>query len=146
MARSDRSNHEGGGGPRRADAFSQVTVTVVSAFVGMLEYKAKRYGRRSRRSTDGFPARNCARSAAPGKTAMPLEVREWACPCGAVHDRDVNAARNILAEGRRTVAAGRKPAAGTRREAETLNARGGDVRPPLAVADADEAGSLRGAA
>lgn len=33
-------------------------------------------------------------------TAMPLQVRSWTCPaCGTVDDRDVNAARNILAAG-----------------------------------------------
>jgi transposase len=45
----------------------------------------------------------------------PLGVRGWTCgACGAAHDRDVNAARNILAAGR----------------AERLNACGGNVRPP----------------
>ena len=48
-----------------------------------------------------------------------------------MHDRDVNAARNVLCEGRRIVAAGRKPAAATRREAETQNACGAQVRPGL---------------
>ncbi|WP_440099521.1 RNA-guided endonuclease InsQ/TnpB family protein [Streptosporangium sp. H16] len=117
-----------------------------SAFVGMLEYKAARYGRTFAKIDRWFPSsKRCSRCETVA-TAIPLEVRKWECACGAVHDRDINAARNILAEGRRTVAAGRKPAAGRRREAETLNACGGDVRPPLAVADADEAGSLRGAA
>ncbi len=31
--------------------------------------------------------------------SMPLTVREWECACGVIHDRDVNAARNILAAG-----------------------------------------------
>jgi putative transposase len=31
---------------------------------------------------------------------LPLSVREWTCPdCGSIHDRDVNAARNLLAYG-----------------------------------------------
>ncbi|MEV0754182.1 transposase, partial [Streptosporangium sp. NPDC050280] len=110
-----------------------------SQFVNMLEYKAKRYGRTFAKVGRWFPSSKRCSQCATVVSALPLGVREWACPCGAVHDRDVNAARNILIEGRRTVAAGRKPAADRRREAETLNARGGDVRPPLAVADADEA-------
>lgn len=54
--------------------------------------------------------------------ALKLSDRDWSCACGVMHDRDVNAAKNIRAEGLRfLVAAG---------HAETLNACGGDVRPP----------------
>jgi transposase len=61
----------------------------------------------------------------------PLSVRSWQCAaCGAVHDRDVNAAINILAAGR----------------ADRLNACGGDARPRPAVAVAVEAGTHRSAA
>jgi putative transposase len=61
----------------------------------------------------------------------PLDIRTWQCAaCEAVHDRDVNAARNILAAGR----------------ADRLHACGGSVRPPVRVAAPGEAGTHRGAA
>ncbi|MET8054283.1 transposase [Streptosporangium sp. NPDC005286] len=117
-----------------------------SQFVAMLEYKAKRHGRHFVKINRWFPSSKVCSACSTIAESMPLNIRSWTCVCGVTHDRDVNAAINVLAEGRRIVAAGRKPAAETRREAETLNACGGDVRPPLAVADADEAGSIRGAA
>ena len=96
----------------------------------MLEYKAARCGRAFAKIDRWFPSSKlcCAYGTVAG--TMPLHVREWTCPCGEVHDRDVNAAKNILAAGR----------------ADRLNACGGPVRPPLAVAQPGEAGPHRGAA
>ncbi|MET7746777.1 RNA-guided endonuclease TnpB family protein [Streptomyces sp. NPDC005385] len=91
-----------------------------SAFVGMLEYKAVRYGRTLTRVDRFFPSSQLCSACGAKDGPKPLAVRTWACGnCGTVHDRDVNAARNIRAEGSR-VAAG---------QAETVNARGAQVRP-----------------
>jgi len=71
-----------------------------STFVAMLAYKAQRAGRTFVRVNRWFPStRACSACGAIGE-AKPLHVREWTCPCGAVHDRDHNAAINILAAGR----------------------------------------------
>ena len=71
-----------------------------STFVQMLAYKAARHGRTFGKVDRWFPStRACSACGAIGE-AKPLHVREWTCPCGAAHDRDVNAARNILAAGR----------------------------------------------
>ena len=103
-----------------------------SAFVSMLEYKAKLHGRDFRRIGRWEPTSQVCSACGVKDGPKPLNVREWECgQCGAVQDRDVNAARNILALGRRE---------------RLINARGGQVRPPLAVAPAVEAGSRRSAA
>ncbi len=66
----------------------------------MLAYKARRHGRTFVKVDRWLPStRACSVCGAVGE-AKPLHVREWTCGCGATHDRDVNAARNILAAGR----------------------------------------------
>jgi putative transposase len=71
-----------------------------STFVGMLAYKAQRAGRTFVKVDRWFPStRTCSVCGTLGE-AKPLNVREWTCGCGTTHDRDVNAARNILAAGR----------------------------------------------
>lgn len=71
-----------------------------STFAAMIEYKARRHGRTFARIDRWFPStRACSVCGAIGEK-KPLHVREWTCGCGTTHDRDVNAARNILAAGR----------------------------------------------
>ncbi|GIH34187.1 transposase [Microbispora amethystogenes] len=65
----------------------------------MLEYKARWYGRELVVIDRWFPSSKLCSVCGALAEAMPLHVREWECACGAVHDRDVNAARNILAAG-----------------------------------------------
>jgi putative transposase len=101
-----------------------------SAFTAMLEYKAELYGREFRKTGRFEPTSQVCSACGVKDGPKPLHVRMWTCAaCDTVHDRDVNAARNIAALGRR----------------EALNARGGQVRPLATAAPAGEAGSLRGA-
>ena len=71
-----------------------------STFAGMLAYKAARHGRTFAKVDRWLPStRACSVCGAIGE-ARALHVRTWTCGCGTTHDRDVNAARNILAAGR----------------------------------------------
>ncbi len=94
-------------------------------FTRMLEDKAARYGRTFVKVDRWFPSSRTCSTCGRVDGPKPLSVREWICPCGAVHDRDLNAARNILAAGR----------------AERLNACGAQVRPERVPAQRGEAGT-----
>lgn len=79
----------------------------------MLEYKADWYGREVIAIDRWYPSSKTCSDCGHLLRSMPLNVREWVCAeCGAVHDRDVNAAKNILAVGL------------------AVNACGDGVRPP----------------
>ena len=66
----------------------------------MLEYKCAWYGRELVVIDRFFPSSKLCGACGTLAAKLPLHVRAWTCEhCGAVHDRDVNAARNILAAG-----------------------------------------------
>ncbi|MFC5959933.1 RNA-guided endonuclease InsQ/TnpB family protein, partial [Streptomyces pratens] len=66
---------------------------------GMLEYKCAWYGRDLVAIDRWFPSSKLCSACGTLRGKMPLNVREWTCDCGTTHDRDVNAAKNVLAEG-----------------------------------------------
>ena len=71
-------------------------------FVKILEYKCRWYGKELSRISQWFPSSQLCSSCGAHTGKKPLSVREWDCPeCGGHHDRDVNAAINILREGTR---------------------------------------------
>ncbi|MES9540010.1 RNA-guided endonuclease TnpB family protein [Actinomadura sp. NPDC000600] len=72
----------------------------------MLEYKCAWYGRELVVVDRWFPSSKLCGICGTVRAKLPLDVREWTCECGAVHDRDVNAARNILAAGLAVTACG----------------------------------------
>ena len=82
-----------------------------SSLKTMLEYKSHQAGIVFEVVNESYTTQTCsccgAIPASSPKGRAGLGIREWTCSaCGAVHDRDVNAARNILAAGHRRLAAG----------------------------------------
>jgi putative transposase len=68
--------------------------------VRQLEYKCDWYGRHFVKIDRWFPSSKRCGHCGHIVEKLPLNIREWDCPkCGAKHDRDINAAKNILAAG-----------------------------------------------
>ncbi|MBR8641690.1 transposase [Streptomyces tuirus] len=69
-------------------------------FRSLVEYKAAWYGREVIAVDRFFPSSRLCSACGSLQEKMPLHVRAWTCgSCGTTHDRDVNAAKNLLAAG-----------------------------------------------
>jgi len=113
-------------GLMRSRLASSVADAGWSQLIRVIGEKAARYGRTFHKIGRFEPTSQVCSACGAKDGPKPLGVRQWVCAdCGTVHDRDVNAARNILAAGR----------------AERLNACGTGARPSLAVAADAEAGT-----
>jgi putative transposase len=101
-------------------------------FRRIIAEKAQKYGRTVHQVSRWLPSSKTCSACGHCLDELPLQIRSWKCPsCGAVHDRDHNAAKNILAAGR----------------AERRNACGAQVSPPTTrEAPGDETGSTPSAA
>jgi putative transposase len=95
-------------------------------FLSMLEAKALKYGREVLKVGRFFASSQICSNCQHKDGPKPLWVRRWSCPgCKMEHDRDENAAKNILAQGLR----------------ERQNACGASVRPLATRAAGSEAGT-----
>lgn len=66
----------------------------------MLNYKCQWYGRELKVIDRFFPSSKTCNECGYILEKLPLNIRSWKCPiCGQDHDRDINAAKNILAAG-----------------------------------------------
>ena len=89
----------------------------IGTAIRMIEEKAARYGKTVVKIDRWFPSSKTCSDCGYIVEKLPLSVREWTCPeCGTTHDRDANAAANILAVG------------------QTVSAHGGTVRRSRATA------------
>jgi IS605 OrfB family transposase len=80
-------------------------------FKTMLSYKSLMNGGTYLEVSEAYTTQTCSSCGSKDSPTRPrgiagLGIRGWTCSCGAVHDRDVNAARNILDLGRQVLAGG----------------------------------------
>ena len=77
------------------------------AFTTMLKYKTEQAGKGYIEVNRFFPSSKACSCCLHVQPSMPLQTRSWRCDkCGALHDRDINAAQNIRNEAQRMIAAG----------------------------------------
>ena len=112
-------------------------------FVRIVGEKADRYGRTVQSVSRWLASSKTCSECGHHLDELPLQIRTWTCPsCGAVHDRDHNAAKVILAAGR----AERQNASHESGRDPTSGSGGAPVRPPSGRHGVDEAGSTPSAA
>lgn len=86
------SNH------RLAKAVSDASM---GAMLRQLEYKCAWYGRGFVKVDRFYPSSKTCGECGAVYDGLTLAMREWSCPeCGRIHDRDLNAARNIARKGK----------------------------------------------
>lgn len=80
----------------------KISESAWSTLKGMIEYKAGYAGKTVHSISRWYPSSKTCSSCGHKMATMGLEDREWDCPsCGERHDRDLNAAKNILYQGQR---------------------------------------------
>jgi IS605 OrfB family transposase len=104
-----------GGVSSKALARTKMAKSVLDAGWGMLktqlDYKSKRMLVEYIEVNEAYTTQTCSYCGLIGRNSPKgragLEIREWKCSeCGATHDRDINAAKNILRLGHQTLAGG----------------------------------------
>jgi putative transposase len=106
MTRRPKPKPDGKGGYARNGAAASAGLAKSVLDIGMsqfrrqLEYKCERYGRTLVVIDRWHPSSKKCSACGHLLEKLSLSTRHWSCPsCGARHDRDVNAAKNILAAG-----------------------------------------------
>jgi putative transposase len=104
-----------------------------SEVVRQLEYKAEWYGRTVVKIDRWYPSSKTCSACLHVLEELLLDIRSWVCPnCGTCHDRDINAAKNILAVGLTASACG-----GTVRPVDSKGSQAGTVETGTLSGDAE---------
>lgn len=109
-------------GLARTKLAKSVTDAALGELYRQLEYKTAWHHRHFVILPRWFPSSKLCSMCSTINDDLELGDRQWTCGCGAIHDRDLNAARNILAEGLKLldVAGGHAETGNARREATRL--------------------------